>query len=112
MVEKAWKAGIVVVTAAGNSGRMYPEVDFSRDNEGYGTAYGSIESPGNSPYAITVGAMKQTNDQRSTDTIATYSSRGPSRVDFILKPDLVAPGNLVISLNATTQAASIRMGGE
>ena len=28
------------------------------DNEGWGTAYGSIESPGNDPYVITVGATK------------------------------------------------------
>ena len=98
-VEKAWKAGIVVVVAAGNSGRANSGIDSSRDNEGYGAAYGSIESPGNSPYAITVGATKDMDGIRAHDQIATYSSRGPSRVDFVLKPDLVAPGNRVISLN-------------
>ena len=47
-VEQAWKAGIVVVVAAGNDGR---------DNA-YGTnGYGTIEAPGNDPYVITVGAM-------------------------------------------------------
>jgi serine protease AprX len=30
--------------------------------------------------------------------MASYSSRGPSRLDHILKPDLVAPGNRVISI--------------
>src|SRR5579875_419671 len=48
-VEVAWKAGIVVVVAAGNDGR-----DNSVGNNGYGT----INSPGNDPYVITVGAMK------------------------------------------------------
>ena len=46
-VEQAWKAGIVVVTAAGNYGR-----DNSKGRHGYGT----IASPGNDPYVITVGA--------------------------------------------------------
>jgi serine protease AprX len=46
-VEQAWKAGIVVVVAAGNYGR-----DDNRRTKGYGT----IASPGNDPYVITVGA--------------------------------------------------------
>ena len=62
---------------------------------------GGIESPGNSPYAITVGALntKQT-PVRSDDSVATYSSRGPTPFDFTLKPDLVAPGNRIVSLEA------------
>jgi serine protease AprX len=42
-VEAAWKAGIVVVVAAGNDGR-----DNSFENEGYGT----IMAPGNDPYVM------------------------------------------------------------
>jgi serine protease AprX len=99
-VEKAWKAGIVVVCAAGNDGRYDDDFVPGRENEGYGTNYGSIQSPGNSPYVITVGALKSTNGNRQNDTVATYSSRGPSRLDYVLKPDLVAPGNRVMSLNA------------
>jgi len=34
---------------------------------------------------------------RSDDTVATYSSRGPTRYDLVLKPDLVAPGSHVVS---------------
>jgi serine protease AprX len=96
-VEAAWKSGIVVVTAAGNSGRSYNSPAPNRDNEGYGTAYGTIQSPANSPYVITVGAMKQGSRGRNTDQIATYSSRGPTRLDLIQKPDLVAAGNAVVS---------------
>ena len=37
---------------------------------------------------------------RSDDEVTTYSSRGPTAYDFTLKPDLVAPGNKVVSLEA------------
>jgi len=88
-VEAAWNAGIVVVAAAGNDGR---------DNSAGTYGYGTIAAPGNDPYVITVGAMK-TNGTYSTtdDTIATYSSKGPTGFDQIVKPDLVAPGNRVVS---------------
>ncbi len=91
-VKAAWKAGIVVVVAAGNNGR----------NNDFGTSgYGTISSPGNSPYVITVGAMKtQDTPSRSDDQIATYSSKGPTLIDRIVKPDLVAPGNLIVSVMA------------
>ena len=89
-VEKAWKAGIVVVVAAGNDGR-----DQNVDLEGYGT----INSPGNDPYALSVGAMNTVfTPQINDDIIASYSSKGPSFIDHIVKPDIVAPGNLVTSL--------------
>ena len=89
-VEAAWKAGITVVVSAGNEGR----------NNSAGTnGYGTISSPGNSPYAITVGAMRTMQSMsRGDDLIASYSSKGPTRIDHIVKPDLVAPGNQVASL--------------
>ena len=90
--EAAWSSGIVVVVAAGNSGR---------NAQGSLPLYGTIASPGNDPYVITVGA---TNTHGSTnvagDTIASYSSDGPTAIDHIAKPDLVAPGNNVVSLMA------------
>ena len=89
-VEAAYQAGIVVVVSAGNFGR-----DNSFNNNGYGT----ITAPGNDPYVITVGAMKMMGTpQRTDDLIATYSSKGPTMVDHIAKPDLVAPGNQMVSL--------------
>ncbi|HEY0786789.1 MAG TPA: S8 family peptidase [Acidobacteriaceae bacterium] len=88
--EAAWQAGIVVVVAAGNAGR-----NQNLNPEGYGT----IEAPGNDPYVITVGAMNTMHTASVTDDVMTsYSSKGPSLIDQVAKPDLVAPGNLVTSL--------------
>src|SRR5581483_2603173 len=91
-VEAAWKAGIVVVAAAGNMGR----------NNDFGThGYGLIGVPGVDPYVITVGAMNTVGTaDKSDDVLATYSSKGPTMVDHIVKPDLVAPGNRIESLLA------------
>ncbi|HME31892.1 MAG TPA: S8 family peptidase [Terriglobales bacterium] len=89
-VEEAWKAGIVVVVAAGNEGR-----DNSANTNGYGT----ITAPGNDPFVITVGAMNtKGTPSRADDVIASYSSKGPTLYDHLVKPDLVAPGNRIISL--------------
>lgn len=97
-VKAAWDAGIVVVAAAGNSGR---------ENK-YGLrGYSSIAAPGNSPYAITVGAMKPRGTATPfDDEIASYSSKGPTLVDHVAKPDLVAPGNRIISAKATLSHAA------
>ena len=94
-VAKAVDAGIVVVVAAGNWGK-----------DGLGnTIYGGILSPANSPKAITVGATNtQQTDVRSDDTVANYSSRGPTLVDGLVKPDLVAPGN---KIGAAETSASV-----
>ena len=63
-VEAAWKAGIFVVCSAGNDGRISDDTGaYPNDNEGYGTAYGTIQCPGNDPLVITVGAMKNMNLQ-------------------------------------------------
>ena len=85
-VDAAWKAGIVVVCAAGNEG------DFGQ---------GGILSPGNDPYAITVGAADtQQTAATSDDQVCDYSSVGPTLYDEFAKPDLVAPGNHLVSLRA------------
>jgi serine protease AprX len=91
-VEAAWNAGITVVVAAGNEGR---------NNTGGNRGYGTILVPGNDPYVITVGAMKSMGTtSRNDDLIASYSSKGPTLIDHVAKPDLLAPGNEVISIQA------------
>jgi len=74
--EALWKAGIIVVAAAGNSG---PNAS-------------TIKSPGNNPYIITVGALDIKNL-----SIANFSSRGPTIYGH--KPDLLAPAVDIISCN-------------
>jgi serine protease AprX len=89
--ESAAAAGLVVVASAGNSGQ---------DSAGR-TVLGSVSTPGNAPGAITVGALNTSNTvSRDDDTITTYSSRGPTRYDMGMKPDVVAPGNKIVSLKA------------
>ena len=94
-VEQAWAAGIVVVVAAGNEGR----------NNSLGTdGYGTITAPGNDPYVITVGAMNTVGTADRTDDIPTsYTSRGPTLWDHVVKPDIVAPGNRSISLYTSSE---------
>ncbi|HET9529204.1 MAG TPA: S8 family peptidase, partial [Blastocatellia bacterium] len=98
-VRSAIDAGMVVCVAAGNLGK---------DSDGK-KIYGAIHSPGIEPSAITVGAVNTFGtDSRSDDSIASYSSRGPTRgfytdasgvrhYDNLIKPDLVAPGNRLIA---------------
>jgi serine protease AprX len=100
-VEQAWAAGIVVVVAAGNNGR-----DNSQHTHGFAT----IGAPGNDPAVITVGATRtMQTDTRVDDGIASYSSKGPTLIDHIVKPDIVAPGNRTVSLlvkNSTLDASN------
>jgi serine protease AprX len=85
-LEMAWEAGITVVVSAGNSG---------------GGGFASITSPGNDPRVITVGAAEDWDTPESSDDIvASFSSRGPTAFDGVIKPDLIAPGTNIISLRS------------
>ena len=86
---RAVEAGIVVIAAAGNIGT---------DGQGE-LQYGGITSPGNAPWVLTVGAASHEGTAaRGNDTLALFSSRGPTWIDFAAKPDLVAPGVGIESL--------------
>src|SRR4029079_997311 len=77
--KRAVDAGIVVVTAAGNRGK----------NSLGQLQYGGILAPGNAPWVLTVGASNHEGTvNRIDDTMAGFSSRGPSAVDFGAKPDI------------------------
>lgn len=90
-VARAVAANVVVVASAGNYG-LTPDG---------APVLGGITSPGNSPAAITVGAIDPNGTiDRSDDRVAEYSSRGPTRFDFAVKPDVVAPGTRLVSLES------------
>jgi serine protease AprX len=92
-VEAAVRAGLIVVVAAGNYG-YNPDTGM--------TGFAGIASPGNAPSAITVGAAVTHNTTtRTDDRLANYSSRGPSWYDGIAKPDVLAPGQGLVSNDAT-----------
>jgi serine protease AprX len=78
--EVAWRKGIVVVVAAGNSG--------------FGNS--KLNNPAYDPYVIAVGASdtKGTPFSSWDDTVPSWSSRG----DGTRNPDLVAPGKSIVSL--------------
>ncbi|MDQ1644564.1 MAG: serine protease AprX [Cryptosporangiaceae bacterium] len=77
-VENAWRKGIVVVAAAGNTGQT-----------------GRLTDPATDPYVIAVGAADTKNTPDGTDdTVASFSSRGTSA----RTPDVVAPGRTIASL--------------
>ena len=91
-VEAAWNSGIVVVVAAGNYGRL--SVNGSN-------GFGTITAPGNDPLVLTVGATKSNGSSSpSAETKASYSSKGPTTYDHVAKPDIMAPGNGIVSLSA------------
>jgi hypothetical protein len=84
-------AGIVVVAAAGNNGYLQ-FVTTKGTEEGYRSI--SITDPGNTENVITVGATHR--DSAHLYGVSYFSSRGPTG-DGRLKPDLVAPGEKIVS---------------
>jgi len=81
--------GVVVVAAAGNLGK----------NAQGQLQWGGITAPGNAPWTLTVGAFSTNGTlDTSDDSIASFSSSGPTAVDFAAKPDIVAPGVGIVSL--------------
>jgi serine protease AprX len=83
-VNAVWDAGVVVVVAAGNHGQ---------------SGHYTITSPGNSRKVITVGSLtdNSTGTTYYDDRVSTFSSRGPTLFDHVLKPDLIAPGNKIVA---------------
>ncbi len=81
VVKSAIAHGTIVIAAAGNSGPLSM----------------SIQSPGNIPEVISVGASEGSN------AVAAFSSRGPvliqnsSYYNMYTKPDVVSPGVLLFS---------------
>ena len=93
-VDRLVRSGVVVVAAAGNSGYGYALDDTQRQMR-LGFAM-TINDPGNADRAITVGS---TSTRPHSTGISYFSSKGPTG-DGRLKPDIVAPGERVVSAGA------------
>jgi subtilisin family serine protease len=98
-VNRLVASGVAVVAAAGNSG--YGAIQTL---EGFRRAPLplTINDPGNAELAITVGATHR--DQPHTYGVSWFSSKGPTG-DGRAKPDLVAPGERILSACAKTLQA-------
>jgi len=82
VVESAWFAGVAVVAAAGNDG----------------PAPFAIAMPGADPFVVTVGSFADQGTRAlDDDRESVFSSRGPTK-DGFTKPDILAPGEHVVSL--------------
>src|SRR5581483_262448 len=82
--------GVIVVAAAGNASDSY-YIDGS---------------PASSSRSISAAATGHT-----TDTIASFSSRGPRRGDSFLKPDVAAPGSAIFSAGFGTGTRGATLSG-
>jgi serine protease AprX len=94
-VEKAWRAGIVVVASGGNTG---PNAS-------------TVMKPGDDPFIITVGASDDEGSMSiGDDTVPIFSARGPTRANGFAKPDIVSPGVHTVSLRSPGSAIDQKYG--
>jgi serine protease AprX len=92
-VNRLVKSGVVVVVAAGNTG--YGTLSTGFNLKPFKACLDlTINDPGNAAEAITVGATHC--DQPHRYGVSYFSSKGPTG-DGRLKPDLVAPGEKILS---------------
>jgi subtilisin family serine protease len=101
-VNRLVSSGVVVVVAAGNSGDAVASSAHG-GNRQTGLAI-SINDPGNAERAITVGSCY--SKAPHTLGIAPSSSKGPTS-DGRPKPDLVAPGERVLSCASRSKVALV-----
>lgn len=91
-VDALWSEGLIICASAGNNG----------------PSPGSISAPGNSCRVITVGASDD-NLPSSTGSRRLYSGRGPTACSTV-KPEIVAPGNQIISCTNNSTGYTAKTG--
>lgn len=101
-VNRLVQSGVVVVVAAGNTGYGSQATAFNGARAA-GLAL-SINDPGNAEGAITVGSTHRTKPH--TYGVSYFSSKGPTG-DGRIKPDLLAPGEKILSCGVGSMAAAI-----
>ncbi len=89
-VENAWRAGIVVVAAAGNDGA---------------TGATHLTMPAVDPYVIAVGSSDHngSKDVAKNATVGSWTNNGTTA----RRPDLIAPGKSVVSLRVPGSFAAV-----
>ncbi|HET9032001.1 MAG TPA: S8 family serine peptidase [Dokdonella sp.] len=89
-IENLVDGGIVFVAAAGNDGSSCSTI---------------FDAPATYDASFTIGSMTQ------SDTMSSFSSRGPVSALVGVKPDVIAPGSSVRSINRTSDSAYTTMSG-
>ncbi|MDP2354755.1 MAG: S8 family peptidase [Beijerinckiaceae bacterium] len=103
VVNRLSKDGVVVVAASGNDGSAFLQTEGRTNTKRVGVDQ-SINDPGNADEAITVGATHA--EAPHTYGVSFFSSRGPT-ADGRAKPDLVAPGERILSCTSTQSPAFV-----
>jgi subtilisin family serine protease len=103
-VDRLVHEGVVVVAASGNTG--YGSVSAAVGDTRVALS-NTINDPGNSALAITVGATHR--DSPHLYGVSFFSSKGPTE-DGRLKPDLVAPGERITSCAAGSNLSAAANG--
>lgn len=98
-VNRLVKSGVVVVVAAGNTGYGFAQ-SAARGTVAAGLGL-TINDPGNADLALTVGSTHR--DMPHVYGVSYFSSKGPTG-DGRAKPDLVAPGEKIVSCASTWPA--------
>lgn len=93
-INRLVKSGVVVVIAAGNTG--YGTLK-TKEGDSDACLDLTINDPGNAEYAITVGSTHR--DMPHLYGVSYFSSKGPTG-DGRCKPDLLAPGEKIVSCAA------------
>jgi serine protease AprX len=94
-IEKVSEVGIIPVTTAGNRG---PEPE-------------TVRTPGIAPDCITVGNLDDGGTvSPADDVIARKSSRGPTPIDGLIKPDVSAPGERITAADHASSGYVVKSG--
>ena len=100
-VEAAWKAGIVVVCAAGNEGRAQRHPDDRRGQRRLGHGVWLHPVAGQRSLRDHRRRHEEHRRQPQHDGSRPTPAGVPAGLDMVMKPDIVAPGNKIISLYAS-----------
>jgi subtilisin family serine protease len=98
-LHRLWRQGVLVCVACGNEGQI--TVNTTDGEFDLNTSL-SIGDPANLEECIAVGSVNA--DKPHIFGISYFSSRGPT-ADGRLKPDVVAPGERIVSCNSNFSAA-------